>query len=176
MSRLLLAPLFFMCLYYWMAYPIDYAFMRWWCRGILLYILISDFFDGYLARALGNVTTFGSLLDPLADKLFVISTYVLLSVFDKTSAWLTIVIVSKDILVTIGWIASALLFDKTEVQPSGIGKAATAMQFFTVFIIVMLPAAGIPKSILEFLTGMLTLFAMSHYVYLGLQLTMDQKQ
>jgi CDP-diacylglycerol--glycerol-3-phosphate 3-phosphatidyltransferase len=61
---------------------------------------ISDFLDGWLARRMGMVTAMGKLLDPLADKVLVCSAFVYLSTRDLCPMWVTILIISREFLVT----------------------------------------------------------------------------
>ncbi|MEW6236647.1 MAG: CDP-alcohol phosphatidyltransferase family protein [Candidatus Omnitrophota bacterium] len=163
MTRLLMVPCFFLFTYYWLK---GENWMLWPARAILLLIVASDFFDGYLARVRGEVTQLGGILDPLADKLFVTASFVLLAVFDKIHDWLAITVVTKDILVSIGWCVFAVLFDKVDVEPSNLGKTATALQFFTVFAVVILPSS-FPIVVLEYLTAAGTIMALVHYAYLA---------
>ena len=165
MLRLLLVPCFFLTLYYYLT---GEEFMLWWTRGILCFIVASDFLDGYLARLRSEVTKLGSLLDPLADKLFVTASYVLLAVYNQVPPWLAIIVVAKDILVTIGWCSVAMLYDKVDVMPSFLGKMATVFQFVTVCVIVLLPKS-VPKSILEYVTAVSTILALLHYGYQAIQ-------
>ncbi len=134
----------------------------------MIAIIISDFFDGYLARMRGEVTSLGSLLDPLADKLFVTTSFILLAVYDIIPAWLTIIVVSKDVLVCIGWCIYAMLYGKLEVSPSLLGKTATGLQFFTIFFIIIF-TDGIFLKLIEYLTAIVTISALFHYVYQALQ-------
>lgn len=141
--------------------------MLFWARLALVFIVISDFLDGYLARQWGEITPLGGFLDPLADKLFVMASYILLAVFDKIPAWLTIIVVSKDLLVTFGWCFMALIYQRPEVKPSTLGKIATALQFITVCVIVLLPS-GFPLFGLEYITALLTIAALLHYAFLAM--------
>jgi len=61
---------------------------------------ISDFLDGYLARRLGLVTPLGKLLDPVADKVLVCSSFVYLSAEDLCPVWVTVLILAREFLVT----------------------------------------------------------------------------
>lgn len=61
---------------------------------------ISDFFDGYLARRMNLVTNFGKLIDPLADKILVCTAFIYLSVVGLCPYWITVVIVTREFLVT----------------------------------------------------------------------------
>ncbi len=67
---------------------------------IFLVAALSDALDGYLARRLGMVTVVGKFLDPLADKLIVLSTLVMLVAKNRAPAWLVIVLMSRELAVT----------------------------------------------------------------------------
>lgn len=166
MLRLLLVPSFFLVMYYYFTICDDW--LLWWARILLILIVFSDFLDGYLARVRRQITTLGSVLDPMADKLFVTASFVLFAVFDQIPAWLAIVVVTKDLLVSIGWCAVAVLYNKIEVTPSLIGKTATAFQYMTVCVIVLFPD-GIPLAPLEYITAIVTVFALVHYGFHALQ-------
>ena len=81
----------------------DEFWMRWVALGIFAIAAITDFFDGYLARVWSQQSTLGQMLDPIADKLLVAATLLML-VADRTinswSIWAAIVILSREILVS----------------------------------------------------------------------------
>ena len=101
-SRIAAVPLVVGCLY-WQ----DILEGGLWLRGVALFIFIAagvtDFFDGYLARKWGEQSTFGRMLDPIADKLLVSSCLLMLAA-DGTirgwSLWAAIVILCREILVS----------------------------------------------------------------------------
>lgn len=68
--------------------------------AVFLVAAATDFLDGYLARKLGLVTVLGQFLDPLADKLIVLSTLIVLVDTDRAPAWLTIVLMSRELAIT----------------------------------------------------------------------------
>lgn len=164
MMRLLLVPVFFLTLYYYLR---GYEMMLWWARGSLILIILSDFFDGYLARLWRETSTLGSLLDPLADKLFVTAVYVLLAVYRQVPPWLVIIVVAKDIMVVMGWTCMAIVFNRTDVRPSWWGKGATALQFATVCCVIFFPMEFYAPWAF-YATGGVTLVALLHYGYMML--------
>ena len=93
---------------------------------VFLVAALSDALDGYLARRLGLVTVVGKFLDPLADKLIVLSTLVMLVAVDRAPAWLVIVLMARELAVTgLRAIASQEGF---VIAAGARGKAKTALQ------------------------------------------------
>ena len=93
----------------------------------------TDFFDGLAARWLNQQTALGAYLDPVADKLLVISSFIMLGLIDGIPMWLTVVVVVRDALIVVGYGTIYLLVEeKLAVRPSSIGKWSTTFQLFTV--------------------------------------------
>src|SRR3979409_621978 len=62
---------------------------------------LTDFIDGYLARARGSITTFGKLMDPLADKLLIVAALISLVSLHRLAAWVAMVIITRELAVTV---------------------------------------------------------------------------
>jgi CDP-diacylglycerol--glycerol-3-phosphate 3-phosphatidyltransferase len=98
---------------------------------------ILDGVDGYVARRYNQWSELGTILDPLADKLLLVSAIVLLS-FDNTPyfrqfpLWLTGLIIGRDVLLAIGALVLHLIVGKVTVRPHLTGKLATVFQMLTV--------------------------------------------
>jgi CDP-diacylglycerol--glycerol-3-phosphate 3-phosphatidyltransferase len=98
---------------------------------------LCDGVDGYIARRYNQRSELGAILDPLADKLLLVSGVVLLS-FDHQPylstipLWLTVTIIGRDILLLIGLAVIHLMVGKVKVQPRVIGKIATVLQMAVV--------------------------------------------
>ena len=96
---------------------------------------ITDFFDGLTARWLNQQTALGAYLDPVADKLLVISSFIMLGLIDGIPMWLTVVVVVRDILIVVGYAAIYLLVEENmPVRPSWIGKFSTTFQLLTLAV------------------------------------------
>ena len=97
----------------------------------------SDGVDGYIARRYNQRSELGAILDPLADKLLLVSGVVLLSFnhqpyFDTLPLWLVTTILGRDALLVIGWFVIHAVCGKVTVRPRMLGKVATVLQMATV--------------------------------------------
>lgn len=90
LSRIVLIPVFVIVTY---QHPL-------FGTAIFIIASLTDFFDGYFARKSGEITKFGIILDPLADKFLIISALVVLVDMDKLSAWIAIAIIVREFFVT----------------------------------------------------------------------------
>jgi CDP-diacylglycerol--glycerol-3-phosphate 3-phosphatidyltransferase len=96
---------------------------------------LTDFLDGYLARRSGEITKFGIILDPIADKFLVISALIVLVDMERLSAWIAIVIIVREFLVT-GLRVVALSRDIVIPAELG-GKIKTGVQIAAVLCLVL---------------------------------------
>ena len=87
---------------------------------------ITDYFDGYLARTRGLVTTLGKILDPLADKLLVASTLIMLVDLSFIQGWIACLIIGREIAVT--GLRCVLIENGQDVAASWLGKYKTGFQ------------------------------------------------
>ena len=94
----------------------------------------TDFVDGYIARHRGSVTTFGKLMDPLADKLLVIGAMLTLVSLGRVAAWVAMVIIAREFAVTAARMAVS---QQGVVTPAGLsGKLKTCMQVAMVMALI----------------------------------------
>lgn len=118
----------------------DYA--RWWALFIFVAASVTDFFDGYLARAWQQTSTIGRMLDPIADKLLVAAALLLLAA-DGTiagwSLWAAIVILCREILVS--GLREYLAELKVSVPVTRLAKWKTTMQMIAIGFLLAGPAA-----------------------------------
>ena len=100
----------------------EVAFFVFICAGI------SDAVDGYLAKRFDWTTELGAYLDPLADKLLIVSIFIALGVDGKLPLWLVIAVVCRDILIVIAVLLSWLLDQPVRIKPLAVSKANTVAQ------------------------------------------------
>ncbi|MEK6583305.1 MAG: CDP-diacylglycerol--glycerol-3-phosphate 3-phosphatidyltransferase [Nitrospirota bacterium] len=103
----------------------------------LIFILASltDWFDGYFARKFKQVTLSGKLLDPVADKLLVMSALIMLVEFQRVTSWLAILIIGRDIAITgLRAIASSV---GIVIAAKEIGKLKTIVQIIAIVLLIL---------------------------------------
>ncbi len=107
--------------------------------ALILYLIasVTDFFDGFIARKTNKITLFGSILDPVADKFLLITSFIIMSVYGWIPMWLTITVISRDLIVVTGWLILSFATQKPKVEPSIFGKIASALQFFLIGLVLL---------------------------------------
>ena len=131
---------------------------------------VTDAFDGFLARVLRQKTELGAFIDPVADKLLLISSYVTMAVLELIPSWLSVLVVSRDTIILTG-IAILMLSDKkVNIQPTLDSKITTFFQLTTICYFlgkdtILLPA--ILGDALLMMTAVITGFSGLHYIAIG---------
>lgn len=123
---------------------------RWTCFfGALLFTIagFSDLLDGYLARRLGQVSALGKLVDPLADKLVIVTCLILLVSMGRLAPWMAMVIVGRELAVTT--LRGVATTQGVVMAASGTGKHKTLFQNVgTGLLLLHYPAFGLNVRIL----------------------------
>lgn len=109
-----------------------------WALGILIAAGVSDGLDGLLARSLNQKTPLGAYLDPIADKLLLSSSYLVLALKGKIGWWLTILVLGRDVLILIACAAILLTVGYRPFPPSIFGKAATLSEILLIVLVILL--------------------------------------
>ncbi|MFO7297018.1 MAG: CDP-alcohol phosphatidyltransferase [Proteobacteria bacterium] len=89
---------------------------------------VSDAIDGFLAKRFNWQTELGAYLDPLADKMLVVSIFIALGVLKELPSWLVIAVVSRDILIVMAVVLSWLLDNPVHIKPLAVSKLNTVAQ------------------------------------------------
>ena len=135
---------------------------------------VTDYLDGLTARWMNQQTALGAYLDPVADKLLVFASFVMLGMIDGIPMWLAVVVVSRDVLILLGYAVIYLLVEERfPAKPSYIGKCSTFLQLVTLgFALLALHDAQLLNArlldILFAVTTFATVLSGLQYVYRGL--------
>ncbi|MFA7001453.1 MAG: CDP-diacylglycerol--glycerol-3-phosphate 3-phosphatidyltransferase [Candidatus Omnitrophota bacterium] len=163
LGRILLIPFFFTTL---LSYQPGHESTRWAAFAIFLFARLTDALDGFLARALKSKTQLGCFLDPLADKLLLLSGFLGLlfvpSLPYRPPLWITVTVVFRDLLLVAGMILIFLASGQLRVHPNIWGKCATACQMATLVAILAAHPAAVP---LWYLMAGLTIFSGFTYIF-----------
>lgn len=141
--RILLTPVFFIAL---VSYTPEKEWLRLVALGIFGVAALTDALDGILARFLKQRTALGQMLDPLADKILLVTAYVGLlfvpAIPFRPPLWITITIIFRDLLLLFGFFTLHFAAVKVEVLPNLWGKLTTASQMLLLcFILLEWPVA-----------------------------------
>jgi CDP-diacylglycerol--glycerol-3-phosphate 3-phosphatidyltransferase len=134
---------------------------------------ISDGLDGYIARSRGSVTTFGKLLDPLADKLLIVAALVSLVSLDRLAAWVAMVIISRELAVT--GLRTLAAERGVVISASWLGKVKTALQIAAVFALIVVNPAPVWVDVLVYAAVAMTVISGVDYFF-GLRAMIDEQR
>jgi cardiolipin synthase (CMP-forming) len=129
--RILLVPFFIAQVVYYLTVGDEiHRFLAIVAFGLAAF---SDGLDGYIARHYNQRSELGAILDPLADKLLLVSAVVLLSFHNQSyltplPIWLTLIILSRDVLLLLGMVVIHFVCGKVRVKPHFTGKISTVLQ------------------------------------------------
>jgi cardiolipin synthase (CMP-forming) len=128
--RLILIPVFVTAVYY-------QHFI--WALGIFFFAAVTDGLDGLVARSFNQKTQLGAILDPMADKILLVTAFVILSLpgFTVTPPipfWLTAAAISRDVFIVLGAIVINMTTGFSKFRPSILGKLNTFVQIVTIVL------------------------------------------
>ena len=133
----------------------------------------TDWVDGWLARSRGSVSTFGKLMDPIADKLLVIAALVSLVSLDRLQAWVAMVIIARELAVTMSRVAAGA--QGVVISANRWGKVKTAFQVATIFLLIAFHDAPAWLDALVYVTVAITVASGIDY-FVGLRRRLGERQ
>ncbi|MFH1024625.1 MAG: CDP-alcohol phosphatidyltransferase family protein [Planctomycetota bacterium] len=129
------------------------SFFRYCAAGLFALMAIGDALDGYFARRRNERTDLGRILDPLADKLLLDTTCVLLAsrhwVEPRLPFWVPVVVISRDGFILLGCVVIFFLRGRLDVRPSIVGKLTTVFQILLIAAAFFAPDGLISRKTLE---------------------------
>jgi cardiolipin synthase len=161
--RLILIPIFVTTLYY-------QQFL--WALGIFLTAAITDGLDGLLARSLNQKTHLGEILDPMADKLLLVTAFIILSMQRFTTItpipfWLTAAVISRDVFIVLGALVINITTGFSKFRPSLAGKINTFVQILMIVVFLISNAFDLHPNLLlvmYYATMAMAIFSGLHYI------------
>ena len=136
--------------------------MRVFAAIIFVGAAITDYYDGKIARKYNLITNLGKLLDPLADKILVISALVTLAKFSQISLWFVIIIIFRELLIT--GLRSIVAAEGVVIAAESLGKWKTATQMIALTLIILIPFSSTVNNILLLIPLILTVVSGVEYV------------
>lgn len=136
---------------------------------------LTDALDGTLARLLNKQTELGAFLDPLADKVLLSTSFIALSIFRIIPGWLTVIVISRDLIILIGIMTLSMMSVKYEIKPIFVSKITTTLQIITVFLALLLKTVNLDiinhydiVTILAWFTAFFTILSGLMYISKGI--------
>lgn len=134
---------------------------------------MTDGLDGLIARLFNQKSKLGAYLDPLADKLLLVTSFILLAWLRLVPSWLVIITVSRDIIIVLGIITLMYHQVPVKIKPSGISKMTTLMQLLTVLFLLASSLIVLPRwgyTILFLVTAAFSVASGIHYISIGVSM------
>jgi cardiolipin synthase (CMP-forming) len=130
---------------------------------------LTDMLDGYVARRRGSQSRLGAFLDPMADKLLLTASFITLTQLRVLPAWITIVVISRDVILIVGALLIHILGGRIHPRPTWAGKAATFFQILTVLVGLLVRYARTPAGTGTLVLNSVTALAAVFTIASGLQ-------
>ena len=138
--RILAVPIFIASILY---YNPQRDFLRFISLGIFSLAVLSDVIDCYIARTRREKTKAGAILDPLADKLLLISAFISLYLISNFPAgikfplWVALIAISRDVIILLGAVVTFIIKQNINISPTRWGKLTTTFQMVSVITVLM---------------------------------------
>ena len=130
---------------------------------------LTDLLDGWVARSRGMASRLGAFLDPLADKLLLIASFVTLTWLKALPFWITAVVFSRDVMLIVGTLLIHMVGGRIYPRPTWAGKAATFFQILTVLVALLSRyyRVSLGTSVVMWLAAAFTIMSGLHYIWQG---------
>jgi len=173
LARIIFIPIFVSLLLYSKSFP----FLKKIAIGVFILAILSDFLDGLVARIKKEKSSVGIVLDPLADKLLLITAFItlyLLKFSPRPPLWLVLIVVSRDFIILLGIVILTFLKIEISISPSWWGKLTTFFQMITILVMLSKLFPLLYLKIFWLLTAFFTLVSGALYLRRGI-LELSQK-
>ncbi len=150
-----------------------------WALFIFALAGITDGVDGLIARLTRQRTELGAYLDPIADKLLLSSAFITLAIFELLPSWLTVIVITRDVIILIGIVVMTLNHYEVKIRPSLMGKVTTTFQISTILLVLMTGYGSLFKHLSTmgiYGTTVFTILSGAHYIYIGTRILNGKKE
>jgi len=144
-----------------------------WALALFVLAGLTDALDGLIARWTGQKTTLGAWLDPMADKLLLVTTFVMLTLpggqANRFPVWLTVLVISRDVAIVLTVAIVNMAIGPRTFRPSVLGKVATAVYLVTCGVALLFNYLGQTSPVVDLLiygSLAITLASAAHYIIL----------
>ena len=156
--RIILTPIFII-------YVLDEKYLL----ALIVFVLagLSDAVDGFIARVFDQKSRLGAILDPIADKILLVSAFIVLSVKDVIPVWLTVIVISRDILILLAVLILFLTKDNFAISPAFVSKITTCLQLVTVLNVLLAKYFPVFHQVSDYFfwaTGLFVVTSFLHYM------------
>jgi CDP-diacylglycerol---glycerol-3-phosphate 3-phosphatidyltransferase len=141
--------------------------------GVFALAAFTDGLDGYIARRRQDVTTFGKLVDPLADKLLIVAALVSLVSLGRLAAWVAMVIIARELAVTV--LRAVAVEQGVVISASWLGKLKTVLQVAAVFALIIWNPSPTSVDVLVYVALAVTVISGVDYFF-GLRKRLDEER
>lgn len=113
--------------------------------ALLIFLVagLSDSLDGFIAKRYNLVTRLGTILDPLADKILLLSAYIMLAILGHLPLWLVLTVGFRDLVIVAGYLMYTSLIGSLQIRPTYLSKFNTFLQIALVILILVQETAGL---------------------------------
>ena len=154
--RILLVPVLVVAL-------LDESASPWLAASVFALASFTDMVDGYIARSRSQITTFGKLMDPVADKLLIIAALVVLVSEDRVPSWVAMVIIAREFAVTVTRLAAT--GQGVVISANWWGKAKTVVQVAAIFFVIGFDPTPVAVDVLLYVAVAITVISGIDYFF-----------
>jgi cardiolipin synthase len=166
--RILLTPLFAICL---IKHSLGGALL------VFAVAAVTDGLDGLVARLFRQKTALGAYLDPIADKLLLITAFLTLAIQGLLPSWLAVIVITRDVIILFGVALLTIMDRKVEAKPAMLSKITTVVQLAAVCSVLIGFHTEVPANLLTplfWITGAMTTISGLQYIYRGLNILQEE--
>jgi len=141
-----------------------------WALATFAVAGITDGMDGLLARLTHQRTVLGAYFDPIADKILLSSAYITLAITEVLPSWLTVIVITRDVIILSGFLIFILTDHRPEINPSLVSKITTTLQILTILLALIQEYTSsfhLLTTLAIYGVTLFTILSGAHYIYVG---------